>query len=81
MEKTPERKSISEKLLEIKKNNPELFVNMKAEVEKTNQLDGAKKAVQEFYKLYKTCVNAGFSEEQAWEITKIIINNSSRQHN
>ena len=85
MSTTTKRKNISEKLLEIKKNNPELFINTKAEEEKTNQLDGAKKAAQEIYKLYKSCVHAGFSEEQAWEITKIAIktaiDNSYRQHN
>ena len=31
----------------------------------------------ELHEMYESYVKAGFTEEQAWELTKIIINNST----
>ena len=48
---------------------------LKFELEKANRVETKDNAAQELYELYESYNKAGFTEEQAWELTRIIVNN------
>lgn len=51
--------------------------SLKSELEKANRVETKDNAAQELYELYESYNKAGFTEEQAWELTKIIVNNGT----
>ncbi len=61
---------------EIQSKNEEIKA-LKCEMENANRVESKDKAATELYEMYESYVKAGFSEEQAWELTRIIINNST----
>ena len=48
---------------------------LKCELEKANRVESKNESAAELYEMYQSYVTAGFTEEQAWELTKILINN------
>lgn len=50
---------------------------LKCELEKANRVETKDNAATELYEMYESYTNAGFTAEQAWELTKIIINNTT----
>lgn len=50
---------------------------LKCELEKANRVESKNESAAELYEMYQSYVTAGFTEEQAWELTKIIINNAT----
>lgn len=50
---------------------------LKHELEKANRVEVKDNAATEMYEMYESYVKAGFAAEQAWELTKIIIDNST----
>jgi hypothetical protein len=50
---------------------------LKYELEKANRVESKDNVAVELREMYESYVKAGFTEEQAWELTKIIINNST----
>lgn len=61
---------------EIKDRHNEIN-SLKSELEKANCVETKDNAAQELYELYESYNKAGFTEEQAWELTKIIVNNGT----
>lgn len=53
--------------------------SLKSELEKANRVETKDNAAQELYELYESYNKAGFTEEQAWELTKIIVNNGTAE--
>ena len=52
---------------------------LECELEKANRVETKYNAATELYELYESYTKAGFTDEQAWELTKIIINNTTMQ--
>lgn len=50
---------------------------LKSELEKANRVKDKNKSATELYERYQSYITAGFSDEQAWELTKILINNAT----
>ena len=50
---------------------------LKCELEKANRVESKNKSAAELYEMYQSYVTAGFTQEQAWELTKILINNAT----
>ncbi len=50
---------------------------LKCELEKANRVESKNESAAELYEMYQSYVTAGFTEEQAWELTKILINNAT----
>lgn len=50
---------------------------LKHELEKANRVESKDNAATELYEMYESYVKAGFTDEQAWELTRIIINNTT----
>lgn len=50
---------------------------LKGELEKANRVESKNESAAELYEMYQSYVTAGFTEEQAWELTKILINNAT----
>ena len=61
---------------EIKDSHNQI-ATLKCELEKANRVESKDNAAVELYEMYESYVKAGFTEEQAWELTKIIINNGT----
>lgn len=49
----------------------------KGEMETASRVEAKDKAATELYEPYESFVKAGFSEEQAWELTLTLVNNST----
>lgn len=58
-------------------NSREQIECLKLELEKANRGETKDDAAQELYEVYEAYTKAGFTEEQAWELTKIIVNNGT----
>lgn len=56
------------------KNSREQIECLKLELEKANRVETKNDAAQELYEMYEAYTKAGFTEEQAWELMKIIVN-------
>lgn len=50
---------------------------LKAELEKVNRVESKNNSANELYEMYQSFITAGFTDEQAWELTKIIIDNGT----
>lgn len=50
---------------------------LECDLEKANRVESKNKSAAELYEMYQSYVTAGFTEEQAWELTKILINNAT----
>ena len=50
---------------------------LKCELEKANRVESKNESAAELYKMYQSYVTAGFTQEQAWELTKILITNAT----
>ena len=50
---------------------------LKQELENANRIESKNQSAAELYEVYQSYVTAGFTEEQAWELTKILINNAT----
>lgn len=48
---------------------------LECELKKANRVESKDNAAVDLYEMYESYVKAGFTEEQAWELTKIIVNN------
>lgn len=71
-------KTRNELFEEIEQKNEELK-NLKAEVEKLEQYKKYDDCANEVRAMYQSFVNSGFSEEQAFEILTITLNNSTKR--
>ena len=59
------------------KNSREQIECLKLELEKANRVETKNDAAQELHEMYEAYTEAGFTEEQAWELMKIIVNNGT----
>lgn len=50
---------------------------LKQELENANRIESKNQSATELYEMYQSYVTAGFTGEQAWELTKILINNAT----
>lgn len=50
---------------------------LKQELENANRIESKNQSAAELYEVYQSYVTAGFTEEQAWELIKILINNAT----
>ncbi len=71
-------KTKNELLEEIENKNEELK-NLKAEVEKLEKYKKYDDCANEARAVYISFINSGFSEEQSFEILKIMLNNSTKR--
>lgn len=58
-------------------NNHNQIAALKQELEKVNRIKNKNQSATELYEMYQSYVTAGFSQEHAWELTKILINNAT----
>lgn len=71
-------KTKNELLEEIEQKNEELK-NLKSEVEKLEKYKKYDDCANEIRAMYQSFVNSGFTEEQAFEILTITLNNSTKK--
>ena len=49
----------------------------KGEMETASRLEAKENAAREMYEQYESFIKAGFSEAQAWELTRILVDNGT----
>lgn len=48
--------------------------SLKCELEQANRVENNDKSATQLYEIYESHIKAGFTNEQAWELTKIMVN-------
>lgn len=51
---------------------------LKCELEHANRVESKENAAGELFEMYNSYVTVGFSEAQAWELTRILMDNSTK---
>lgn len=78
-------RELTEQVMELHKQQTEEMKQTEAmrqlEEEREKALNEEKfdEAAEELHNMYNSYVKAGFTEEQAWELVKIIMSNSTRK--
>lgn len=68
----------SKELTKPKKQNEEIKA-LEEQREEALKVEKYNDAAVELYKMYDSYIKAGFTEEQAWKLTEILVNNSTKK--
>lgn len=52
--------------------------SLKCELEHANRVESKENAAGELFEMYNSYITVGFSETQAWELTRILVDNSTK---
>lgn len=72
-------RELTEQVMELHKQQTEAMRQLEEEREKALNEEKFDEAAEELHNMYNSYVKAGFTEEQAWELVKIIMSNSTRK--
>ena len=72
-------RELTEQVMELHKQQTEEIKQLEEEREKALNEEKFDEAAEELHNMYNSYVKAGFTEEQAWELVKIIMSNSTRK--
>lgn len=72
-------RELTEQVMELHKQQTEEMKQLEEEREKALNEEKFDEAAEELHNMYNSYVKAGFTEEQAWELVKIIMSNSTRK--
>lgn len=72
-------RELTEQVMELHKQQTEAMRQLEEEREKALNEEKFDEAAKELHNMYNSYVKAGFTEEQAWELVKIIMSNSTRK--
>lgn len=72
-------KELTQLISELHKKQTEEMRTLEEQREQAIKAEKHDEAAQELHNLYDSYIRAGFSEEQAWELTKIIVSNGTKR--
>jgi len=72
-------KELTQQISELHKKQTEEMRTLEEQREQAIKAEKHDEAAQELHNLYDSYIRAGFSEEQAWELTKIIVSNGTKR--
>lgn len=72
-------RELTEQVMELHKQQTEEMKQLEEEREKALNEEKFDEAAEGLHNMYNSYVKAGFTEEQAWELVKIIMSNSTRK--
>ena len=72
-------RELTEQVMELHKQQTEEIKQLEEEREKALNEEKFDEAAEELHNMYNSYVKAGFTEDQAWELVKIIMSNSTRK--
>ena len=72
-------KELTEQIVNTHKFHEEEMRNLEEQREQALKEEKYDEAAQELHNIYQSYISAGFSEEQAWELVKIITNNTTKR--
>lgn len=72
-------KQQTEEMKQLNEKQTEEMKQLEEEREKALNEEKFDEAAEELHNMYNSYVKAGFTEEQAWELVKIIMSNSTRK--
>jgi len=73
------KKQLTQQISELHKKQTEEMRTLEEQREQAIKAEKHDEAAQELHNLYDSYIRAGFSEEQAWELTKIIVSNGTKR--
>lgn len=72
-------KELTEQIVNTHKFHEEEMRNLEEQREQALKEEKYDEAAQELHRMYTSYINAGFTEEQAWELVRIITTNSTKR--
>lgn len=72
-------KEITEQVMELRKKQTEEMRQLEEQREEALKTEKYDDGAVELKNMYDSYIRAGFSEEQAWELTKIMVDNSTKR--
>lgn len=72
-------KELTKQVKELHEKQTEEMRLLEQQREEAIKAEKHDEAAQELHNLYDSYIRAGFSEEQAWELTKIIVSNGTKR--
>ena len=72
-------KELTQQIADCHKFHEENMRNLEEEREQALKEEKYDEAAQELHNMYESYIRAGFTEEQAWELTLIIMSNGDRK--
>lgn len=72
-------KELTKQVMELHKKQTEEMKALEEQREEALKVEKYNDAAVELYKMYDSYIKAGFTEEQAWKLTEILVNNSTKK--
>lgn len=72
-------KELTQQIADCHKFHEENMRNLEEEREQALKEEKYDEAAQELHNMYESYIRAGFTEEQAWELTLIIMSNGTKR--
>lgn len=72
-------KELTEQVAELHKKQTEEMKSLEEQREQALKEERHDEAAQELHNMYNSFIKAGFTEEQAWELTKTMFDNSTKK--
>lgn len=72
-------KELTMQIKELHEKQTEEMMSLEAQREEALKVEKFDEAATELHNMYNSYVKAGFTEEQSWELVKIIIINSTKK--
>lgn len=72
-------KELTEKICELHKAQTEEMRALEEQREEALKVEKYDEGAQELHNLYESYIRAGFTEEQAWELTVIAVTNATKR--
>lgn len=72
-------KELTEQVMELHKKQTEEMKALEEQREEALKVEKYNDVAVELYKMYDSYIKAGFTEEQAWKLTEILVNNSTKK--
>lgn len=71
-------KELTEQVMELHKKQTEEMKALEEQREEALKVEKYNDAAAELYKIYDSYIKAGFTEEQSWKLTEILVTNSTK---
>lgn len=71
-------KELTEQVMELHKKQTEEMKALEEQREEALKVEKYDEAAAELYKIYDSYIKAGFTEEQSWKLTEILVANSTK---
>ena len=72
-------KELTQQIADLHKTQTEEMKNLEEQREQALKVEKYDEAAQELHNMYESYIRAGFTAEQAWELTLIVMSNGTKR--